>query len=98
MHARGCGVLREVSVSIFGSSGVRRLRIGEALLLLLLLLLVILPRIAQGVAPTTAIGLSERAVGSMGKVLCALRYGRHVHGAWKRSPGRRLGGTRVGEL
>lgn len=58
-------------MGVFGSR-VRRLRIGEALL--------ILPRIAHGVV--TAI-FSEGAVGTVGKVLRALWYGRNVHGAWE---------------
>jgi hypothetical protein len=61
-------------VSVFGSR-IRGLRIGEALL--------IFPRIAHGVA--TAI-FSERTVGTVGKVLCAL-HGRNVHGAWEGSAG-----------
>jgi len=62
-------------VGVFGSR-VRSLRIGEALL--------IFPRIAYGVV--TAI-FSEGAVGTVGKVLCALRYGRDVHGAWEGGTG-----------
>jgi hypothetical protein len=63
-------------VRIFGSR-IRRLRIGEALL--------ILPRIAHGVV--CAAIFSERAVGTVSKVLCALWYGRHVHGAWESGAG-----------
>jgi hypothetical protein len=89
VKGRGRRVLREVSAL---GSRIRRLRIGgEALL--------ILPRITHGVASATAaaapaaIGrLSQRAVGGVGKVLCALLYGRHVHRARERRPGRGLGG------
>jgi hypothetical protein len=56
-------------VRIFGTR-VRSLRIGETLL--------IFPRIAHGIA--TAV-FPEWAVGTVGKVLRALRYGGDVHGA-----------------
>jgi hypothetical protein len=62
-------------VSIFGSRRIRGLRIGEALL--------ILPRIAHGIVAAV---FSERAVGTVGKVLCAL-HGRNVHSAWEGGAG-----------
>jgi hypothetical protein len=64
-------------VSIFGTRVGLLLRIGETLL--------IFPRIAYGIA--TAAVFSERAVGTVGKVLCALGYGRDVHGAWEGGAG-----------
>lgn len=54
------------------------LRIGETLLLL------IFPRVADRIA--TAV-FSERAVGTVGKILGALGYGRDVHGAWEGGTG-----------
>jgi hypothetical protein len=59
-------------------SRIRRLGIGEALL--------IFPQIANGVV-STSVCFRERAVSGVGKVLCPLGYGRHVHGAREGGPG-----------
>jgi hypothetical protein len=79
-------VLGEVSAI---GSRISRLGIGEARL--------IISGIAHGVV-STGVCFPKRAVGGVGEVLCALGYGRHVHGAREGGPGRRLGRTRVGEL